>query len=115
MTHCSLFINSLMKYINYSINNTIVCIQNDKKNEINQNNNINFLLTYVSNQISLLENSECIKEFTDKNIQVYLNFHNTILKNYLESKEIYIYDSLGALSKLNLHLKNVNQKLNSEP
>ena len=79
-------------------------------NEKSSQNNINFLLTYVSNQISLLENSDCNKDFTDKNIQVYLNFHNTILKNYLESKEVYMYDSLGALSNLNLHLKNINQK-----
>jgi hypothetical protein len=114
MTNCNLFINSLIKYIDTSINNTIECIQNDKKNEINQTSNINFFLTYVSNQVSVLENSTCSKDFTNKNIKVYLHFHNTILKNYLENNTLHIYDSLGALSNLNLHLKNINQKLNDK-
>lgn len=114
MTNCRLFINSLTKYIDTNINNTIECIQNDKNNEINQSNNIKFLLTYASNQISVLEKSECNKNFIDKNINVYLHFHNTVLKNYLEANTLHIYDSLGALSNLNLHLKHINIKLNSD-
>ena len=114
MTNCSLFINSLIKYIDININNTIECIQKDKNNEVNQSNNIKFFLTYTSNQISVLEKSECNKNFTDKNINAYLHFHNTILKNYLEANTLHVYDSLGALSNLNLHLKNINKKLNSD-
>ena len=114
MTNCSLFINSLTKYIDLSINNTIECIQNDKHNKINQSNNIKFFLTYTSNQISYLEKSECNKKFIEKNINTYLHFHNTILRIYLEDNTLHIYDSLGALANLNLHLKNIDKKLNSD-
>lgn len=109
MTNCNLFISSLTQYIDLSINNTIDCIQNDKHNKINQSNNINFFLTYISNQISVLEKSECNKNLTDKNINAYLHFHNTILKNYLNANTLHIYDSLGALANLNLYLKKIDK------
>ena len=33
---------------------------------------------------------------------------------YLEDNTLHIYDSLGALANLNLHLKNIDKKLNSD-
>lgn len=111
MSNCSVVLNHLNNFITKNINKNIECLQKDTQTK----QFTPFLLLYVSNQLSKLENPNhiCGTELNNKNIPFYFHYHNVVIKNHLK-QNINIsdpYSSLGALSNLKYHIEDINKKL----